>query len=155
MANEVFNVARGRIRHFVDEVDSGSGELRVFLLKANETEADLIDHDDMDSLFGAAGNTEADFSGYTNKVTPTDFDITTPAQDDTNDRLDIDIDDIAWTSAGAGNTLTKLIVGYDADGSDTDTTTIPLTHHDFAVSTDGSDLVANIDANGFYRSTVC
>ena len=65
-----------------------------------------------------------------------------PTPDDTNDRYDIDIPDQTWTS-----------VGYDSDTTGgTDANILPCTHHDFSVTTDGSDLTAQIDAAGFFRA---
>jgi hypothetical protein len=46
--------------------------------------------------------------------------------------------------------LTKLVVAYEEAAADA--TRIPLSHHDFAVTTDGSDLTAQINANGFMRA---
>ena len=61
--------------------------------------------------------------------------------------------DQTWTSAGgaANNTLVKLIVYYEDAAADA--TRIPLTAHDFAVTTDGSDLTAQVATAGFYRAT--
>ena len=119
------------------------------LLRANETEADLIDHDNLSVLIGAAGNTEADFTNYARKTGLTGS-ITV---DDTNNRVDIDVPDQTWSSAGgaANNTLTKLIVYYENSAADTGR--VPLTHHDFAITTDSSDVTAVINASGFYRAS--
>lgn len=146
MADGVFNIAKGRAAKYAED---NPNSLVILLLKANETEADLIDHDNVSVLLGAAGNTEADFTNYARKTGLTET-ITT---DDTNNRVDGDVGDQTFTSAGGAtnNTLTKLIVAVSTGAGDTNL--IPLTHHDFAVTTDGSDLTAQVDANGFYRAS--
>jgi len=78
-----------------------------------------------------------------------------PAPDDTNNRRDLDVPDQIWTSAGGGvnNTLGKLIVCYDDDTTaGTDSNIIPWTYHDFSVTTDGTDLTAQINVAGLFRA---
>ena len=158
MADGVFNIAKGRVNEYVNRVDSNdptNSALIVVLLKASEADATLEDYDDLNALLGAAGNTEADFTNYARK-TLTDTDVANPTPDDTNNRQDADCPDQTWTSAGgaSNNTLTKLVICYDGDtGAGTDANIIPLTHHDFATTTDGSDLTAQINASGFYRAS--
>lgn len=145
MTDNVFNISKGAVRKYVDD---NPAKLGVLLLKVAETEADLVDHDDLDALLGAAGNTEADFTNYARKTALTG----TVNQDNTNNRTDIDLPDQSWASAGgaANNTLVKLIIFVEITAADTGR--IPLTHHDFALTTDGSTLTAQIDADGFFRA---
>jgi hypothetical protein len=159
MADAVFNIAKGRAIELYNRVksnDPATSALVVVLLKANESEAALADHDDLAALIAAAGNTEADFTNYARKVL-TDAELAAlPAPDDANDRFDIDLPDQTWTAAGGAtnNTLTKLVVCYDPDsGAGTDSEIVPLTHHDFALTTDGSDVTAQINAAGFLRAS--
>lgn len=157
MADGVFNIAKGRVNELHDRVNSNdptNSALVVVLLKVAEADGTLEDYDDLNALLGAAGNTEADFTNYARKVL-TDADITASAVDDTNNRREADIADQTWTSAGgaSNNTLVKLLVCYDDDSTGgTDANIIPLTHHDFAVTTDGSDLTAQINAAGYFRA---
>lgn len=146
MADGVFNIAKGA---FVEKIRDGASNVLVLLLKANETEADLVDHDDLAALLAAAGNTEADATNYARKTGITG----TITVDDVNDRVDADIPDQTWTSLGgaSNNTLTKLIVAYEESAADSGR--IPLTHHDFSVTTDGSDVTAQINASGFARAS--
>ena len=159
MANGVFNIAKGRAAELWNNVktdDPTAAVLRVFLMKANEAESTLIDRDTISAVFAEAGSTEADFTNYTNKsIATAALSAISLGTDDTNDLQDADIPDQTWTSAGgaSNNTLTKLIVAYDPDGTDTDTGTIPLTHHDFAITTNGGDLTAQINTEGFFRAS--
>jgi hypothetical protein len=78
------------------------------------------------------------------------------ARVETNDRFDVDLGDQTWTAAGgaANNTLTKLLVCYDADtAAGTDADIVPLAHYDFAVTTDGNDLIAQFNAAGILRAS--
>ena len=111
-------------------------------------------YDTIDALLSGS-NTEADFTNYARKVL-TDVDISASSVDDTNNRREADLPDQTWTSAGgaSNNTLVKLITAYDPDTTGgTDTTLVPLTHHDFSVSTNGGNITAQFDANGYFRSS--
>lgn len=146
MADGVFNIAKGAV---VEKFrDSGAVGL-ILLLSANELETTLIDHDTVALMLADIGNTEATFTSYGRKegLTGTIF------VDDPNDRVDVDIPDQTWSPAGNGtnNTLTKLIVAYEESAADSGR--IPLTHHDFGVTTDGSDLTAQIATAGFFRAS--
>lgn len=155
MADGVFNISLGEVKRFSAQARDNAGEaLTVVLLKANEAEDALEDHDTLSALLGVAGNTEADFTNYT-RIDIVGADVTVTV-DDTNNLVDVDIPDQTWTSAGGttDNTLTKLLVVHDPDtGVSDDTTMTPLTHHDFAVTTDGSDLTVQFDANGYFRAS--
>ncbi|MCP4304719.1 MAG: hypothetical protein GY788_07550 [bacterium] len=145
MADGVFNIAKGAA---AEKIRDSASAVLVLLLQANETEADLVDHDNVSVLLAAAGNTEADFTDYARKTGLTG----TITVDDTNDRVDADLPDQTWTGAGGAtnNTLTKLVVGYEESAADTGR--VPLTHHDFPVTTDDLDLTAQFNAAGFYRA---
>lgn len=157
MADGVFNIAKGRVNEYVNRVDSNdptNSALVVVLLQVAEADATLEDYDDLGALLAGA-NTEATFTNYARKVL-TDTDVTAPTPDDTNNRQDADIPDQTWTSAGGAtnNTLVKMLVCYDNDTTaGTDANIIPLTYHDFAITTNGNDLSALIDAAGFYRAS--
>lgn len=144
MADGVFNIAKGAAAEkFRDAAANGI----VLLLEANEAETALVDHDELNALLGAAGNTESAATNYARKTGLTGS-ITV---DDSNDRVDVDIPDQTWSSLGPGNALTKLVVAYEE--SPADTGRIPLTHHDFTPTPDGSDLTAQFAAAGFYRAS--
>lgn len=145
MADGVFNIAKGA---FVEKFRDGASNGIVLLMKANETESTLRDRDDLSALFGAAGNTEADFTNYARKTGLT----ATITVDDTNDRVDVDLPDQTWSSAGgaSNNTLVKAVVAYQESAADSGR--VPLTHHDFAATTDGSDLTIQFNASGFGRA---
>ncbi len=158
MADGVINIAKGRVVEFYNRVKSNdptNAAFIVVLLKTNEGDSSLIDYDDLAALL-AGSSVEADFTNYARK-TLTDSDLAAlPAPDDTNDRYDIDLPDQTWTSAGgaSNNTLVKLLVCYDSDTTGgTDSNIIVCTHHDFSATTDGSNLTAVFNSDGFYRAS--
>lgn len=142
MANGVFNISKGAA---AEKVRDSASACIVLLLKVNEAEATLIDRATVAAILAAA-NTEADFTNYARKTGLTGA-ITV---DTTNDRVDVDLADQTWTAAGgaSNNTLTKAIVAYEESAADSGR--IPLTHHDFATTTDGGDLTAQI--TNFFRA---
>lgn len=157
MADGVFNVAKGRVNEYVARVagdDPADSALVVVLLQTAEADGTLQDYGDLAAIL-AGSNTEADFTNYARK-TLTDADVSAPAPDNANDWQAADIPDQTWTAAGGttDNTLAKLLICYNPDSTaGTDADLIPLTHHDFVVTTDGTDLLAQIDAGGFFRAT--
>lgn len=145
MADQLFNVAKGA---WAEKVRDGTTSLLILLLKVAEADATLIDYDTVAAVLAGA-NTEADFTNYARKTGITG----TLTVDDTNNRVDLDIPDQTWTSAGgaSNNTLVKLILAYEESAADSGR--VPLAHYDFAVTTDGSDLTAQANAAGVLRAS--
>lgn len=142
--NVVANIALGR---FVEKIADDATKILVLLLRVVQADATLRDHDDLAAALGA--NTEANFTNYARKTGIT----ATIIVDDTNDRVDVDIPDQTWLVAGGAtnNGLVKLGIAYEESASDAGR--VPLTWHTFDVTTDGSDLVAQIAAAGFARAS--
>lgn len=156
MGNFVFNAAKGKVAELVNRVksnDPANSALIVVAIDANgDSDATMLDRDDLAALLGGTAN-EVTNSGYARKVL-TDADLAAVAPDDTNDRMDVDIPDQTWSAIAAGTAWTDLIICYDPDTTGgTDSSIIPLTCHDFAVTPDGSDITAQIAAAGFYRAS--
>lgn len=143
MADFVFNVAKGK---FAEKVADSAAAIGVILIKTAESDALMKDRTTIADLLG--GSTEADFTNYARKTGITG----TVTIDQANDRTDLDIPDQTWTSAGGGtnNTLAKLVTYYQESAADSGR--IPMTAHDFVVTTDGTDLTAQIAAAGIYRA---
>lgn len=145
MSDGVFNISKGA---FAEKIaDTGSKTL-VLLLTVVQTEITLADHEDLAALLAAA-NTEAIFTAYARKV---DI-VETITVDHPNERVDMDIPDQTWSPAGNGTneTTVKLLSAYEEAAADA--TRIPTSYHDFAVTTDGSDLTAQINAAGLVRAS--
>lgn len=146
MTDQVFNISKGAWAEKIRDVATNT---HILLLTANEVDDALLDHDDMAVLLAAA-NTEAVFTNYGRKLDITGEVLTV---DDPNNRVDYDIPDQIFTNAGNGanETLTKLLSAYEEGAGDANL--IPMSHHDFAVTTDGSDLTAQIAAAGLLRAS--
>jgi hypothetical protein len=154
MADIVFNVSKGKVAELCQRVENNLPAgclIRIKLYKAF-TEADAVDCDTETNV--AAQATIADFTNYVSKTVNAAA-LTPPAADDTGNKMVATLPDQTWTAAGgaSNNTLAKLVVYFDSDGSDTAATNIPMTGHDFVFSTNGSDMVADFHAtNGFFQA---
>jgi len=151
MGDIVFNIAKGKAGYY-STLPATNDALIIVLCKSTGLVADatMIDYDDLATILAGATD-EADFTNYARKTITS----VTPTVDDTNDRLDVTMANITWTTAGgaSNNSLGALLVCYDSDTTTgTDANIIPLTKHDFVATTDGSDLTAQITAPGFYRA---
>lgn len=155
MADFVFNIAKGRVAELFNRVQTNDGAnsaLIVVAINANGvTDATLKDCDTLAAVLATAAD-EVTNTGYARK-TITDSGLSAISPDDTNDRMDLDFADQTWTGVAAGDAWTDLLICFDADTTaGTDANIIPLTQHDFAVTPDGSDIVAQLNAAGFYRA---
>jgi hypothetical protein len=140
MADFVFNIAKGKLAYYAG-LPAANDALIAVLLKSSglETDATLKDYDDLAALLGGTSD-EATDASYSRK-TLASVSVTV---DDTNDRVDIDCADITWTAL-AGAAIGKLVIVYDPDTTTgTDSTVVPLTAHDFAITPDGSDVTAQV-----------
>lgn len=156
MADLVFNIAKGRVAELYNRVDindPANSALIIVAIDANgDSDATMRDRDDLGALLGGTAN-EVTNTNYARKVL-TDSDLTAFAPDDTNDRVDLDIPDQTFTGIAAGDAWTDLVICYDSDTTGgADSAIVPLTLHDFAVTPDGSDIIAQIAAAGFFRAS--
>ncbi len=157
MADQVFNIAKGRVAELYNRVDTNdpaNSALIIVILATSgiESDATLRDVDTLTALVAGTTN-EVTNSGYARK-TLTDADLVAFAADDTNDRVDLDIPDQTWTGVAAGDGWNDFVVCYDGDTTaGTDANIVPLTMHDFVVTPDGSDITAQIATAGFFRAS--
>jgi hypothetical protein len=150
MANFVFNIAKGRaveLYNRVDTNDPGTSRLLIIPLETSglETQANLEDSLTLAEVLDGTTN-EQTTMGRKN------FDDTTLApftNDTTNNRNDLDTPDITWAGA-TGNAVSALVFAYDPATS-ADSAIIPLSHHDFVVTPDGSDITAQVAV--FFRAS--
>lgn len=156
MANFVFNVAKGRAAELLNRVDlndpTNSAIVVIALATSGlQTQSVLEDMDDFAAVVAGATN-EATGTGWSRK-TLTDSDVSYTTQDDTNNRNDQDLPDLTWSAvADAADDVSALVVCYDSDTTGgTDANLIPLTHHDFVIQPDGSDVTAQI--TGWFRAS--
>jgi hypothetical protein len=158
MADEVFNIAKGKVAEYVARVnanDPANSVIVIDLLATTGLEADatLRDVDTFTALVAGATNF-ATGTGWARKSIDNSGSLTVTV-DDTNDRVDVDVPDQTWTAvANASDDVSKLVTGYDSDSTGgTDANIVPLTQHDFVIQPDGSDVTAQIATAGFFRAS--
>lgn len=153
MADFVFNVAKGHVSEYCTRIlanDPTNSAFVVVLLEASVADGTAKDYDNLSLVLGDGSTTQATATSYVRQT------ITDPTRtiDDSNDRIDIDVSDIVWSPLGNGanNALTDLLFCYDADttGGD-DTNIIPCTQHDFVLTTQGTDVTAQV--TNFFRAS--
>jgi hypothetical protein len=156
MANFTFNVAKGRVVEYYNRVennDPAASALVVIVLATTGLEAQGV-LEDADTFAAVVAGTTNEVTGTGwNRKTLTDTELAAfPAPDDTNNRYAVALPSFSWTPDAAADDASALVVCYDADtAAGTDANLIPLTHHDFVVSTDGNQVTVN--AGDFFRAT--
>lgn len=143
----VFNVAKGRIAYYAS-LPAANDALILVLLKSSGlvSDATMKDYDDLAAILAGASD-EADFTNYARKTLAS----VTVTVNDTDDRVDIDCDDVVYTSAGgaSNNTMGKAIICYDPDTTGgTDSSIIPLSAHSYDGTTDGSTITLTMPTGG-------
>jgi hypothetical protein len=141
MSNIVFNIAKGKVGGYYDRVKGNDPATSRFVLIPLETtglesDATLIDKDDVAALLAGTTNEQSTMG----RKYLTDSDLAAiPAPDDANDRLDLALPTVTWSTA-SGNPISKCVVAYDPNSS-ADSAIIPLVMMDFAFTPDGNDIV--------------
>ena len=157
MADFVFNIAKGRVAEFYNRVDSNdpaNSALVIVVLATSglESDATLRDKDTLADVLSGTTN-EVTNTNYARKVL-TDADLSSLAADDTNDRIECDIPDQSWSSVGAGDGWSKVLICYDPDTTGgTDSAIIPLAAYDVSGTPNGSTVSLTINSSGFYRAS--
>ncbi|SDL73554.1 hypothetical protein SAMN05421874_12836 [Nonomuraea maritima] len=157
MADFTFNIALGRITELHNRVrandPSGCALLVVALAAAGiESDADLKDKATLFDVLSGTTNEVPTGNGYARKVLVA-ADLSPAVVDNTNDLVNVDIPDQTWTQVlAASGAWAKLVICYRPSASSTDSQIVPLTCHDFAITPDGTDVVAQIAASGFFRA---
>ena len=127
--------------------DAAASIIKMGLVKvqgaAADTAVEVADFNTVTDLVVTAGSTKCDFTNYVDKALVR----SNAAEDDTNDRVNLDAGDIVWTAAGGATNNT--IVGayfYDATTDTNDTTRLLLSVDWFAsgVTTNGGDFTYGI-----------
>lgn len=167
MANVVANIARGSTKYYYYMVENGltlasAGQFTVaagaaigilaLFTTGLEADATIVDHDDVAAMLAGASN-EATNVNYARKILVAADLAAVPAPDDTNNRYELDLPDFTFTGVtGAAGAWSKLVTYFRPATASADSACIPLIYHDFVVTPDGNNIVATVDALGFYRS---
>lgn len=157
MANFQFNIAKGRVNELAGRVDAGdpaASRLYVILLAATGLEAQSVLEDDATLAAVVAGTTnEATNTGYARKVLAAS-DIGPFAPDNTANTYGITIPSQTWTGVANDGTgaIGAFVLGYAATASPADSAIVPIFHFTFAVTPDGSDIIAQVPGGGFFSA---
>jgi hypothetical protein len=142
----MFNIAKGRFVEFMNRVDSNdpaNSAIILVPLSASGTEAQGQDLADLAAVEADANFAERTTGSWVRK-TLTDAQLAAIAVDNTNNRFPATLPSVTWTAPAAANNTTGLLICYDSDTTGgADSAIIPLAHCDFAVTTDGNDVVLN------------
>lgn len=162
MADGMFNISRGAVRHLMTDTYADSGiigglnpansRVTVVIFEVIETDDTLNNYNELEALI-AGSNTEWTSGQYT-RTERDDTAVTVTIDDGANDANAALDADITFTTV-TGNAAVKLVTVYDADqsgGDDGDI--IPMTHHEWAVTPNGGNITADFDpTNGWWEST--
>lgn len=142
MAALIPNIAKGKLAYYAG-LPAANDALIWVLCSGSETDDNVRDADSLTALLATALN-EASFTGYA-RVTGSSVTVTV---DDTNNRVDVDAADPAWSPTTA-EALTRIVVCYDPDTTGgTDADLIPLFVDDFALTTATSGTLTYLVASG-------
>lgn len=147
MADLVFNISKGKVAYYASLPAANDALVVVPILTAGiEADATLKDYDTIAALLAGASD-EATTLG---RKTLAGVAITV---DDVNDRVDIDATDPVWT-ATAGGAISALVICYEPDTTAAaDANKIPLVKLDCAMTPDGTDFTAQLNASGWFRAS--
>lgn len=159
MADFVFNIAAGKVAEYAARVnanDPTNSAFIVVILKATgiDSDATMKDLDTLSAVLASGSTDEATNTNYARKTLDQAGGITITVTD-ASDKVEVDIPDQTWSAvASAGGAWAKLLVCYDNDTtSGDDTNIVPMVGLDFAVTPDGTDIVAQFNASGIFRAT--
>lgn len=157
MADQVLNIALGRVAELYNRVDLSDPTNAVLVIVAlgvtGDQDSAIKDADTLAAVEALSNVAEVTNTNYA-RIVLDDSDLTAFAADDANDRVDLDIPDQTFSSVSAGDAWTDLLLCYDPDSTGgADSAIVPMTLHDFAVTPDGSDIVAQIATAGFFRAS--
>lgn len=146
MADVVFNRAKGRVAELAALGAANDALIAVPIETSGiESDATLIDYDNLSVLLAAANNEQSTMGRKT-------LASVTVTVDDTNNRVDVDTADPTWSPTSA-QAITRIACCYDPDTTGgTDADIIPLFVDDMALTTATSGtLTYNVASGGFDR----
>lgn len=152
MANFVFPIAKGRwVEKYLLPI--GSDNIVIALLQSTglQSDATLQMFTTLGAILttGTGSNTEATFTNYTRPVLAS-ANITVSYNTPSAGTTTVSIPSQVWMAAGGAtnNSLGALLTCYRPTSGSADSALVPLTKHDFVVSTTGGNLTATITSIG-------
>lgn len=156
MASFAFNTAAKEILD--GTIDLNSDTIKVMLITGSSVYDPVYEDDVVDDGTGSAAlHGELSVTGYTpgfgsaNRQTLSNKNFT--VDDANNDGVFDNTADLTWTSLGAGSVISGALVIKEVT-DDTDTRVIAWLELDSGVTTNGSDVTIQFNANGLIRLSV-
>jgi hypothetical protein len=146
MADLVFNVMKGKHAYYAT-LPAADDSLIAVPIETTGIVGDstMEDYDTLALLLAGASNEQTTMG----RKTLTSVTVTV---NDTDNKVTVDADDIAWTAA-TGNDISAIVICYKPASGSTDSDILPMYKHDFVIAVDGSDVTATVSASGLAEST--
>jgi hypothetical protein len=138
MGNIVLNVALGKVAQLASLPAANDGLVLVPLEATGlVNDATMRDYPTLQALLAGASNEQTTIGRKA-------LANVTVTVNNTSDRVEVDADDVVY-AAPAGSALGAVVICYDPDiGTGDDSTIIPLTKHDYAITPEGDSLTVTI-----------
>ena len=154
MSNFTFNIAKGKVRAFCENVENntptGCEIVAIALNVTGDQDAAMIDVDTVSALLALSNVAEVTNTNYS-RIDNVAANIAITV-DDTLNRIAIDIDDQVFATILAGDPWTDLVFAFDPTGSSADTALVPLVLHDMVATPNGENITGQPPATGFFLS---
>lgn len=143
----VMNIAKGALAHYARLTQANDALIAIPLeLTGIEADSVLEDYDTVAALLAGATNEQTTMG----RKTMTGVAVTV---DDTNNRVDVDADDVVFPGA-TGNDTSRILLALDPDTTGgTDSDLIPLFLDVFTTDPSGGDITYQVAASGFFRAS--
>lgn len=140
----VMNIAKGKVAYYASLPGASDALVAVPLeAAAIVTDATMARYDTLDAIL--TGNTNEQTTMGRKTLAAVTVNV-----NDTDNRVEVDADDITWTAA-SGNAVAALVICYVPDtGTSLDSDMVPLVKLDFAQTPAGSNITLVFPTNGFY-----
>lgn len=138
------NIAKGKVAYYASLPGASDALVAVPLeAAAIVTDATMARYDTLDAIL--TGNTNEQTTMGRKTLAAVTVNV-----NDTDNRVEVDADDITWTAA-SGNAVAALVICYVPDtGTSLDSDMVPLVKLDFAQTPAGSNITLVFPTNGFY-----
>jgi hypothetical protein len=139
-----FNVAKGKVNYYATLPGTNDAIVAVPLETTDlEPDETLMDKTTLAAILAGSSNEQTTMG----RVELTGVAV---SQDSTENTGTADADDFTYTGA-SGSPIAAFVLCYVPDNtSPDDSTTIPLTKHDFSAIPNGSDLPVQVSSFGFF-----
>lgn len=146
MANAIFNVARGMVGYYATLPGVNDAIIAVPIESAGlPVDGTLVDFLNLSTLLAGSANEQVTLGRKTLTNVVSAINTTTNAKT-------VDADDLTYTAA-SGNSIGAVLLCYDPDTTATvDANIIPLIKLEIAITPIGSNIVLQLNPEGFYKS---